>query len=806
MHKQQPLRLTLLSALLASGLACADAETAAASETDEPLSSELEEVTVTAERQAKQQLGYSLISSQDLNRQPITNDVSEIVRTMPGVNFSSNSPSGSRGNKRQIDLRSMGPENTLILIDGKPVTSRNAERYSRNGDRNTRGDSSWVPPDEIESIEVIRGPAAARYGSGAMGGVVNIRTKPVSDSWRASISSYFNLPKDNSEGSSRRVNFGVSGPLIPGVLGMHVYGGMNKTDADALDLNEDINGNWYNAGREGVRNKDIAGRLSWNIAPDHNLSLDASYSRQGNIYNGDTQTSSGGGFTTNNVNTRVITAALAQGNVETARLYRQNYALTYNGKWDWGSNKSYIMYEQTVNSRLPESLFASSEGSYRSLTGFTDSVLKNTRLSSEFYVPFKAAGMDHTATLGLEAARTALDDPSSMSQSMSELNFGMIDGLSDSGRSGKISQNSWAVFAEDNIALNGGSTFLTPGLRYDYSNKSGGNWSPSLNFSHSFNGNWRVKGGIARAYKTPNLYQIQPNYLTASGLRGCPLDENNSIASPTANDAANPTWGRSCYFRGNEHLKPETSVNKEIGVEYRNRGYLLSLAYFHNDYRNKIVAEGQFDGTAYMPNDVLNANVRAENWPDPWNNGWFDRNGDGTLDPSRIYRTTTIYRWGNAKRAVVEGFEGNMTLPLITGRLTWNTNFTYMRRNVNKDTGNPLTIVPRYTVNSTANWQISPAWDANVGFTYYGRQLTKSRPVIWGDVNRLTGESVVRQYQLGSYGIWNASVGYNYKDRLNARLGVTNIGDKTVKRTNGTARTYNERGRAYYLSLKYQFE
>jgi ferric enterobactin receptor len=34
-------------------------------------------------------------------------------------------------------------------------------------------DSNWVPVEAIESIEVLRGPAAARYGSGAAGGVVN---------------------------------------------------------------------------------------------------------------------------------------------------------------------------------------------------------------------------------------------------------------------------------------------------------------------------------------------------------------------------------------------------------------------------------------------------------------------------------------------------------------------------------------------------------------------------------------------------------------------------------------------------------
>lgn len=130
---------------------------------------ELETVYVTAERQLQQSLGVSRISKQDLDTHPVINDVSELVRTMPGVNLTGNTTSGSFGNKRQIDIRGMGPENTLILIDGKPVTARNNERMTRNGERNTRGDSNWVPAEAIESIQVLRGPAAARYGSGAMG-------------------------------------------------------------------------------------------------------------------------------------------------------------------------------------------------------------------------------------------------------------------------------------------------------------------------------------------------------------------------------------------------------------------------------------------------------------------------------------------------------------------------------------------------------------------------------------------------------------------------------------------------------------
>ncbi len=176
----------------------------------------------------------SIITAEDIAKQPPVNDLSDIIRKMPGVNLTGNSASGSRGNNRQIDIRGMGPENTLILIDGVPVTSRNAVRYSWRGERDTRGDSNWVPAEMVERIEVLRGPAAARYGSGAAGGwsisLPNVRPTPGTVRCLSSPTSR----KNNKEGTTNRANFNLSGPLAGEALTMRLYGNINKTEPDAL--------------------------------------------------------------------------------------------------------------------------------------------------------------------------------------------------------------------------------------------------------------------------------------------------------------------------------------------------------------------------------------------------------------------------------------------------------------------------------------------------------------------------------------------------------------------------------------------
>ncbi|SFX43698.1 TonB-dependent receptor plug domain-containing protein, partial [Azotobacter vinelandii] len=61
---------------------------------------ELDDVLVTAERELKQQPGVSIITADDIKKRPPVNDLSDIIRKMPGVNLTGNSSSGQYGNNR----------------------------------------------------------------------------------------------------------------------------------------------------------------------------------------------------------------------------------------------------------------------------------------------------------------------------------------------------------------------------------------------------------------------------------------------------------------------------------------------------------------------------------------------------------------------------------------------------------------------------------------------------------------------------------------------------------------------------------
>ncbi|WP_422909717.1 TonB-dependent siderophore receptor [Pseudomonas sp. MAC6] len=716
-----------------------DAEVDALSAAAEPTDAiTLKDAVVTAKQELKQAPGVSIITAEDIKKRPPANDLSDVIRREPGVNLTGNSTSGSRGNNRQIDLRGMGPENTLILIDGRPSSSRNAVRYGWTGDRDTRGETNWVPAEEVERIEILRGPAAARYGSGAMGGVVNIITKRPTEELRGSVTLYAIQPEDDAEGAGQRANFNLSGALNDS-LAFRLYGGANKTNADDADINAErqVGADTLVAGREGVRNKDISGLLSWQINPDHSLDLEATYSRQGNIYAGDTMLNGGGAF---------VNQLYGK---ETNIIQRSSYALTHNGSYDWGSSTASLAYDYTRNERLNEGLAGGGEGAPAEGAGVFMSRLRNTRANAEVNLPLEM-GAPQVLTLGGEYLYESLNDPGSMRAQTWDPGVGGVPAIPGFDRSQtKTTAHSFALFAEDNIEV-GERTIVTPGLRYDDHEEFGGNWSPSLNASHELTDELTLKGGIARAYKTPNLYQSNPNYLLYSMGFGCNAAEANAGG---------------CYLIGNPDLEPETSINKEIGLAFDKGTWRTSATYFRNDYKNKIVSS---------------------------NTAEF-----------RLANGRRVQNWENSGKAVVEGVEGNLFVTL-SPTLEWNTNFTYMIESKDKDSGEPLSIIPEYTLNTGLDWAATEKLSLQVSGTYYGTQESPSY-----NARRNVAIDSQAQKDIDPYGLMGVSAGYAFNEQYSVRMGINNLFDKRIYRegnaTEAGANTYNEAGRAYFASVTASF-
>lgn len=743
MNKKRLLLTTLFPMLTVGGVAAQQSEEIETLETT---------VVQAASEELKQAPGVSVITTEDMKRRPITNDIAELVRTMPGVNLTGNSSSGQYGNKRQIDLRGMGPENTLILIDGKPVLSRNSVKMGRAGERDSRGDSNWVPAEAIERIEVIRGPAAARYGSGASGGVINIITKTPETS-SATVTVQTEIPENSLEGGNKRANVVLSGPLSERFSQRTVLN-YNKQDGDEPDLNRDATvaesagrdgSARVAAGREGVENMDARTLIRFDQNETHTWEAELAYSRQGNIYSGDNAFQG----------VDATTTQLYIGE-ETNIMRRKTASLTHNGDYEFGDSFSYIQWEETENTRLSEGAAGGGDGAINTETGEMNTImLRNITAKSEWNLPLKFAGLNQTMTLGAEFRGERLDDSVSNQTGIAAVDLDEIDGtVAVEDRPSVVTAELIGVYIEDNIMVSDAVT-VTPGVRFDNHSEAGTNVSPSLNIGYQASPNLTFQAGISRAFKAPNLYQLNANYVYTTRGNGCPV--------------AYPSQGSGCSIIGNPELEHETSVNKELGVHYvAESGINAGLTYFHNDYRNKIGTGNQ------SPMYVIDGS----------NGGYVQ-----------------VFQWANIPKAVIEGLEANLLLPL-SDSIEWSTNATVMLESEDKTTGEPLSIVPDYTINSMLSWQVNDDLELVLSGQHYGKTVSPTTSVT-------SGEELENPKDRDPYTIVNFNSVYQFNDALQFTFSVKNLLDKSIFRegvqATAGANTYNEPGRSFLLAASYRF-
>ena len=105
----------------------------------------------------------TVITGDELRARQIR-QVADALRSLPGVSVNR---SGAFGNITQVRIRGAEANQTLVLIDG----------VEANNSTDGEFDFSNLSAEDIERIEVIRGPMSALYGSNAVGGVINITTR-----------------------------------------------------------------------------------------------------------------------------------------------------------------------------------------------------------------------------------------------------------------------------------------------------------------------------------------------------------------------------------------------------------------------------------------------------------------------------------------------------------------------------------------------------------------------------------------------------------------------------------------------------
>ena len=133
----------------------------------------LEEVVVTAtkyESPVKDIPGsVTIITSEEIKEQHLPNgDIGDVLRSVSGITLRrAYSPFPAYPN-----IRGVGSDAAVVLVNGIPTNWEITQA---------------IPPENIERIEIVRGPASALYGANASGGVINIITKEGKDEFKSTV-------------------------------------------------------------------------------------------------------------------------------------------------------------------------------------------------------------------------------------------------------------------------------------------------------------------------------------------------------------------------------------------------------------------------------------------------------------------------------------------------------------------------------------------------------------------------------------------------------------------------------------------
>lgn len=300
-----------------------------------------------------------------------------------------------------------------------------------------------------------------------------------------------------------------------------------------------------------------------------------------------------------------------------------------------------------------------------------------------------------------------------------------------------ITRTQKSLFAEDAWYL--ADTFtLTTGVRLDDDNRYGKHWSPRLYGVWNVGPRWTVKGGVTSGFKSPGITQIDGGFASASGVGN---------------------------VYGNPDLKPEKSLNQEIGVLYRDEGLSGGLSLFNNKFKDKINA------VACAPGDAC----------------YTLPGGAGFSGP--LYPQT----YANVDRAITRGVEATMGLPLARN-LTLDTNYTYTysRQKSGAYAGKPSNKLPRHLLTGTLNYKPVEALTAWTRLTYRGK-----------DSNNVGGVyAILFPVEAPSYTTLDLGVTYGVNQTVSMRAALYNLADKNI----GYARYgFVEDGRRLWLGMTARF-
>ncbi|HGV3502823.1 MULTISPECIES: TonB-dependent receptor domain-containing protein [Providencia] len=406
----------------------------------------------------------TVITAEQLQNKPVR-DLADAVKDVEGVSIVGSA------NKQDINIRGLPGEYTLILVDGRRQNSRESRPNGSGG-----FEAGFMPPVEaIERIEVIRGPMSSLYGSDAMGGVINIITKKVTNEWHGSVTTGTIIQENSDSGNSTDGNFYLSGPLVKDKLGLQLYGGGDYRQEDKIT-----------DGHYKKDNKSLTAKLSFTPTENQTFLLEAGRTLQ------EREETPG-----KSLAEYEMRGQSKQYNKKTELYNNRNHAaLTYKGEWD-SFNTELSVYQESTKKKTK--------------TEIKDAITKLTEYRYEDRVPeitntvvdgkVVAFLPDNILTVGGQYQYSKLKDSSLVSKGKFE--------------NSSMSVDQSALFVENEFTATD-DLILTGGLRLDHHETYGNHWNPRGYAVYYLTDEITIKGGVSSAFRAPTLREVSKGYGTST--------------------------------------------------------------------------------------------------------------------------------------------------------------------------------------------------------------------------------------------------------------------------------------------------
>jgi vitamin B12 transporter len=437
----------------------------AAEETTESKTKDMptEEITITAHRVIQtliEQTGsaISVITRRDIDKSK-KRLVTDYLQEIPGLNVSR---SGPPGQMTTASIRGARSEHTLVLIDGVRVNNPNDPSGGFN--------FAALPVDNIERIEVVRGPQSTIYGSQAMGGVINIITKtgkPLEPDQEARYNIDGIIEAGGYQSARFSTNVTGSAPKVGFAVGASGNrGGVLSAIAPRQNPHPDA---------DPFGNFTVNGNLD--LKPDNRTRVGIQFK---NIHDTANLDSAGTIFTPDNP------------------LYwtqrKQNIFNSYFG---------YDLIENFWNSKLTYSVFNNENNTFNEpyvAPGY-DTVNSGRRSTFAWDNTVKAG--EHTVLAGFIHDR---ENAHLTNYEFDPMTFMLVPVASPN-----FSSTINSFYAQDNFQL-GENFYASAGLRHDRHNLFGGHTTYRLTGNYHFADNFLARGSYGTGFKAPTLYQLYSTY------------------------------------------------------------------------------------------------------------------------------------------------------------------------------------------------------------------------------------------------------------------------------------------------------